>query len=313
MKTNYLKLLSASVGLCAALPLFAAPPNSDEQTTDFPATVKYELGSSEFAPGDSITIEGLSGTTNTVTVGETYCVTGTYTLNSQDEADLSFFATTTNRISTRVDPKQTMHVKKGTGSFRLIKRMGEEGYLHVTFYSRATGQGFGGIYFGQGQWVLRKKRFHYRDVVSRAETPDASGPVSFTGPNQVLFEYLGNPVPAPANLDAAYTREGLTRAMQTAARDAGVSLVKLEIDDSEFPFLVGVVFAERGEKAKFLEQVGKVAAYGPSGGVGDGDNGTCYAMNIIPYSAFPSEAGKRIYRRMMLRESVLFDKIKGTH
>ena len=36
-------------------------------------------------------------------------------------------------------------------------------------------------------------------------------------------------------MDAAYTKEGLTRAMQAAAQAAGISLVKLEIDDSGIP------------------------------------------------------------------------------
>ena len=38
--------------------------------------------------------------------------------------------------------------------------------------------------------------------------------------------------------------------MQAAAQNAGISLAKLEIDDSEFPFLVGVVFTATGEWQK---------------------------------------------------------------
>jgi hypothetical protein len=34
-------------------------------------------------------------------------------------------------------------------------------------------------------------------------------------------------------------------------------------------------------------------------------------MNIVPYRAFPKDASQRIYHRMMLRESVLYDKLTG--
>jgi len=307
MKINRVKLLSGLAAACAALPLLAdTTPGNPPQ--DFPRALQYELGDSEFAPGDSITIQELRGTADDIRPGGTYCVTGTYTLNSQDEADLSFFATTTNKNPTPVDEQQTVHVMKGTGSFRLVQRMTSDGYLHVTFYSLATEQGFGGVYFGQGRWVLRHKQWSYRDSAAQPEKPDVREPVSATGPNQVLFEYLGNPVAPPENLDAAYTREGLTHAMQAAAQNAGISLVKLEIDDSEFPFLVGVVVANRGDMEKLKEQIRTMTAYNYTGDVG---GNTRYAMNLVPNSAFPAEANQRIYHRMMLREAVLFDKING--
>ena len=47
-------------------------------------------------------------------------------------------------------------------------------------------------------------------------------------------------------------------------------------------------------------------AYETSGGVG---SDTWYAMNIVPYRAFPPQAGQRIYRRLTLREAVLCDKL----
>ena len=58
------------------------------------------------------------------------------------------------------------------------------------------------------------------------------------GPNQALYDYLGDPVTMPTNMDAAYTKKGLTSAMQDAAQAANISLMKVEVDDSEFPFLI---------------------------------------------------------------------------
>jgi hypothetical protein len=295
--------------MAAGVPAATATNPPASPPPDFPSAVSYELGDSEFASGDSITITELRGTAEDIQPGGTYCVTGTYTLTSQDAADLSFFATTTNRTPTPVDPQQTVRVTKGTGSFRLIKHMAGDGYLHLTFYSRATGQGFGGVYFGQGQWVLRHKQWRYRDSASQPQKPERHEPVSATGPNQVLFEYLGNPVPAPANLDAAYTKAGLTQAMQTAAQNAGISLRKLEIDDSEFPFLVYVACADRADMEKLKQQIGALTAYNYTGGVGGNDR--C-AMNLVPGNAFPAEASLRIYHRLSLREQIFDNLVNAT-
>src|SRR6185437_12841766 len=142
----------------AALPLLA----NNNAPQDFSKAVPFELGDTEFLPGDSITIQEVRGTSDVIQPGETYCVTGTYTLASHDEADLAFFVTTTNRVSTPVDAAQHVRVSKGTGSFRLIQKLDQHGYLHVSFYSPSNG--FGGVYFGQGKWVLHNKHFRYSDA-----------------------------------------------------------------------------------------------------------------------------------------------------
>lgn len=129
-----------------------------------------------------------------------------------------------------------------------------------------------------------------------------------TGPNQVLFDYLGDPVPPPAQMGAAYTKEGLTSALQSAAQTANISLTRIEVDDSEFPFLVGVVCANKGDMEKLKEQIRKMADYDYSGGVGDG---TSMAMNLVPYRAFPRDARQRIQHRMTLREAILWDRAHG--
>jgi len=128
------------------------------------------------------------------------------------------------------------------------------------------------------------------------------------GPNQVLFDYLGEPVAPPANMDAAYTKAGLTGAIQDAAQAANLTLVTVEIEDSEFPFLVGVVCANKGDMGKLREQIRKLTAYDYSGGT-SGDNKM--VMNIVPYNAFPANARERIRYRIMLREAVFYDKITG--
>jgi hypothetical protein len=130
----------------------------------------------------------------------------------------------------------------------------------------------------------------------------------FSGPNQALFEYLGNPVEPPANLDPAYTQVGLSNAVRAAGQSAGVSLKKIEIDDSEFPFLVGLV-CEEEDFPKLKAQLKKMDGYEFSGSVGSHEK---YTINIVPYRVFPPESSQRISHRLTLRQQAFFDRISVT-
>jgi hypothetical protein len=213
-------------------------------------------------------------------------VEGTYSLSSHDKAHFAFYATVPNSGPTPDDPLQWTNITKGLGTFRLIKRFNEQGYLHVSFYD---GNSFGGVYFGQGEWVLRN---------------------SFSRPNnqkrQAVFDYLGNPVSPPAGLDPAYTKAGLSKTINLAARNAGVTLKKIEIDDSEFPCLVGVI-SEAGDFEKLEAQIRKLTGEF-SGSVGSPD---CHAFSIVPWRAFPADTAQRIGRRLGVREQMLYDKLSG--
>lgn len=126
--------------------------------------------------------------------------------------------------------------------------------------------------------------------------------------NRAMLDFLGNPVPPPANMDFAYTKQGLIHAVRSAAQSAGVTLPKVVIDDSEYPFLVGMVFQNKGDYEKLKGELLKLADYNYSGSVsGDGTA----AMNIVPYNSYPSDARKTIINRTQLRESMLYEKIKA--
>jgi RNA polymerase sigma factor (sigma-70 family) len=128
-----------------------------------------------------------------------------------------------------------------------------------------------------------------------------------SGPNKVLYDFLGDPASAPPDLNRAYTKEGLTEALQSAAQNAGIVLKRIEVDDSEFPFLVGVV-CDNGDYPKLKEQIAKMPDYIYSGSVG---SDTCNAINITPYSLFSGQSGVTINRRLMVRQSMLYNKISG--
>lgn len=284
MKTPFatLSILILSGALAAAAP-------------DMPYTVQFECGDSFFEPGDNITIQQMHGTSGTIAVGGTYSVDGTYALASHDKADICFFTTCiSNNGATPVDPAQTMHVKKGSGSFHLVEKMADDGYFHVSFYD---GGRFNGVYFGQGDRVYRGHAF--------SSAPHA-------GPNRILYQYLGNPVEPPPHLDARYSKEGLVNAIQQAARDANIAVKKIEIEDSEFPYLVGVICGG-ADFPKLKSQLKKLDGYNYGGGVGNDVNkdgsDSCNTFCIVPYHAFPRDASERIYHRLMLREEAFHTRL----
>ena len=312
MKNEALDLRRLGAALCLATGIAASAPAGLQAAEDLPHLVSFELGKSEFLPGDTVTIQTVRGTADAFRVNETYCVEGTYTLNSADEADLALFVTTRQDTRTKVDPRQTVRVKRGTGSFRLVETMAAEGYPHVSFYPVPSGSSFGGVYFGQGDWLLAAGRRSIRDEQVRRDAPVAGQNhgtgITSSGANKVLFEYLGNPVATPAKLDAAYTPAGLREAVQSAAAKAGISLRKIEIDDSEFPFLVGVVSNE-GDFPRLKAQLKTMAPYEYYGDVG---SHSCTTFTIVPRSTWPADAVQRIHRRATLRMAVFYDKITSS-
>jgi hypothetical protein len=315
MKTRRVHLfrLFAALLIVTISCALAGEAATEGTSESFPYAVQYELGDAEFAPGDTITIQQVRGTSDTIIIGGTYCVEGTYTLGSRDEADLAFYATTVvNSGPTPTDPKQHVLIRKGTGSFRLIKTMHEDSYPHISFYPSHGGSGFGGVYFGQGNRILHNKGFSYLD--KSAHSPDYTGsngssdkPVSLSGPNQVLLEYLGNPVEPPANMDPRYTKEGLINAIQLAAQNVGITLKNVAIDDSEYPFLVGVTCGE-SDFAKLKDQIKKLDGYEYNGSIG---SRTCNAFNIVPWRTYPPGTSQRITRRAWLRQQIFYDRLSA--
>jgi hypothetical protein len=289
IRSQWLVTLFAITAYCA----FSAQDALDGTTRELPLVVPFELGDQQFPSGDSITIQQVRGTSEKIMVGGTYSVDGTYTLSSMNEAELAFYSTSNATNHSPTDPKQKMRIKKGSGSFHLVKTIYYDGYLHVSFYPGAYG-----VYFGQGGGVLRSK------------VPVRS--VSLAGPNQALLEYLGNPVDTPANLDARYTKDGLVNAVQLAAQNAGITVKRVLIDDSEYPFLVGVVCGG-ADAIKLKAQIKKMDGYGYSGAVGNDANSdgsdTCNVFSMIPYQAHPVGALQSIDHRLMLRQQVFYNKL----
>lgn len=310
-----MKIFSLRLLPCLILAFTLTRSNAIADSTaneKLPYEVAFKLGSSVFAPGDNITIKEVRGTSKKIAVGGTYSVSGTYTLSSRDEARLSFFGTSLSYSGpTPIDPRQTVRIQKGSGSFYLVKTMADDSYLHVSFYS---GEDFGGVYFGQGDRIYHGHMSlqSHNDSIT---TGSSSGePISLSGPNKALLEYLGNPVLPPANMDERYTAQGLTATVLLAARNANIEVKNIMIDDSEFPFLVGVICGG-SDVVKLKNELKKIAGYEYGGGVGNDVNSdgsdTCNVFNIVPYRAFPSGTEQQIYHRLILRAAVFNEQINN--
>jgi len=147
-----------------------------------------------------------------------------------------------------------------------------------------------------------------RQEINRLRSAQRPGVADAGSTSNALFAYLGEAVPPPANIDPAYSKEGLLNAIQQAAQLAGVSLKKVEIETSEFPFLAGVVCDSDADLRKLTAQFKNMPAYEYGGG--SGSHGAS-AFNITPYRDLPSEEQKRIRSRTMLRTIMFIEQFAG--
>jgi hypothetical protein len=127
--------------------------------------VRFEVGRTRLRAGDRITIEEVSGTSDTITAGNIYVVKGTYKLTSAKRAVIAAYTTASAQdgkamqMQSIPDMKtQRVVVDKGEGRFKLIFYTWYNGNPHVSFYPTEEGSDFGGVYFGTGDSVLREKR-----------------------------------------------------------------------------------------------------------------------------------------------------------
>jgi hypothetical protein len=162
--------------------------------------------------GDRITIEEVRGTADSIKVGNMYEIRGTYRLASRGKATLSAYLTTDgthsalrthyriyssssggnpfggnpfgdNRLRRPTLERESMPAQRGEGRFKLFLYMGHEGKPHVSFYPEGGGEGFGHVYFGTGDSVLRKGWWEQHGEASEpARNPNRSSPVARNKP-----------------------------------------------------------------------------------------------------------------------------------
>ena len=145
-----------------------------------------------------------------------------------------------------------------------------------------------------------------RAEINRLRSGGRAVPSESAATTEALASYLGEAVPPPADIDFAYSKEGLLSSIQQAAQLAGVSLKKLEIETSEFPFLAGVVCDSAADFEKLKAQFKNMPNY--EWGESVGSRGEC-AFNITPLQNFSSEERRRIVRRTLLRTGLFKDQL----
>ncbi|MEM9368922.1 MAG: M56 family metallopeptidase [Planctomycetota bacterium] len=138
----------------------STPPSHQPtvDTADLPHTVAFEQGATRFLDGDEIAIHEVRGTAKTFERGHIYRIKGTYKLASHDKATIAAYTTATNASEGRSRSMKVQHlsVDQGTGDFTLFLPMSVQGWPHVSFYPQDGGEGFGGNYFGTGEYVLKQ-------------------------------------------------------------------------------------------------------------------------------------------------------------
>lgn len=310
MKT---KIVLIAVFIIYAANSFAAG-TKEKIKQQFPYAIQFELGASGFSDGDQITITSVRGDREHIEPGGGYVVEGTYTLHSADSADLCLFCTSRGPSgSTPVQETERLSIKtKGTGNFQLYETNVPDGWLHVSFYPHHSSSG-GGVYFGEKgrEDTIMRKQSWFRHVTDKlTDKPSEAG--GGNEANRRLLAYLGEPVQPPSDMDAKYSKKGLSHAIELAARNAGVVPKRIAIDTSEFPFLIGVV-CEGSDAAKLKAELKKMDGYQYQGSIGNDSNGdgsdTCNVFSIVPYQAQPDSLQERIHHRLMLRYQVFYDRI----
>lgn len=270
------------------------------------ADTNFYIGQSNFPKGDSIEI------TSAERFPDRLVVKGHYDLVSADRADLALFITTDTPVEVPVSAEETIKIHRGKGDFTLTDPNLVEGMPHVTMYSVPGGKPFAGVYFGNRQQADDESKLDLHYYSAQANGNSSNSPGSDSGPNEALLAYLGSPIEPPANLDARYTAEGLKDAVLEAAHRANIHVKSITIDDSEFPYLVGVICGG-SDAIKLKKEIKKMAGYEYGGSVGNDVNSdgsdTCNVFNMVPYSAFPHGSGQQIYHRLGLREQVFQEKL----
>ncbi len=297
-------IITSALAVACLLHSTVASARDGEELTErqFPQVIDFELGASGFEAGDRITITSVRGDRPHIEPGGSYCVEGTYTLASADNADVAFFCTSHGPSgSTPTQPSEIVKITRGAGTFRLSKTNMADGWPHISFYTR-DGSSHGGVYFGEKgreNTIMRNQGWFQPVGEINAANP----------PNRALMAYLGNPVPLPADMDARYDKENLLKAFTNLCGKADLVIIKAAVDDSEFPFLIYGLIEGRHtlpEKPQFEEQKGYTYGGSVRGSTSDGT--TYFAVNMVPQSQYPKDQSEACNRRLMVRLQMLADK-----
>lgn len=148
-------VITASLAVLRAADMAAS---DSVKTEGFSHAVYFDLGMSEFLPGDGIKISGIRGTNDVLAPGNVYQISGTYTLATREEANLAAYVTSAaanDNHHDADDPRQMVHITKGAGTFTVVLPFASKGYPHLSFYPVTGGSSFSSVYFGSGDTLYK--------------------------------------------------------------------------------------------------------------------------------------------------------------
>jgi len=318
------RILAISVASVLCLLLATRPAQAAEKAagTEYPSVIQPEMGAAEFAQGDSIIITSVRGDREHLKPGGRYALDGSYTLASAETADLEWFATSRGRGgSTPVSDAERVKVTRGSGNFHLEKTLLDDGWLHVSFC--VNSQLHGGIYFGEKGLegtVLREKSWSDFSSASpgngteqdsaAARNGETSAP---TTANREIMAFLGDPVLPPAGLDKRYTPTNLKVAFTDLCRRLGLTVERLEVDESEFPYVIYGLLAGQCDYHVIADGIRELNGYSYGGSVSGSTQagGTYFSLNAIPETQFPRGRLEDCNRRLMVRLQMLADSMRS--
>ncbi len=119
----------------------------------------------------------------------------------------------------------------------------------------------------------------------------------------IIFDFgAGEPIPPPPDLDRKYTAAGLREAFTVLCKRLGYKIVKLEIDQTEFPFLVSAVVEDRCDYRALRDGLSSMSGYAYSGAATRyRDSQTHVALNLLPTAQLSPEQARLIHQRVRLR------------
>lgn len=312
MKTaaRFLALFSVSVWTHSS----ALQAESNQAVEAFPHRIAFENGAAEFAAGDAIIVRSVRGDRPVFEVGGSYEVEGTYMLASTDKARLGFSVTSRSPSGrTPVAREEWMMVERGSGTFRFVKTFLKEGWPHVSFWVNGTSHG--GIYFGDGinqTTLLRSKSwsdFGKPGHLRRPGQGDRLETATLHPVNAAILKYLGDPVPAPRELDARFASDGLEGIFRTLCANASIRVRRLAIDTSEFPYLIYGILEGLHTYTAIRALIPTATGYAYAGSVTRRlpDGSTSLSINLTPLERLPLENRAAIQRRLLVRLEMLVE------
>ena len=112
---------------------------------------------------------------------------------------------------------------------------------------------------------------------------------------------MGDGRVAPADVDARYTPQALREAFQAVCKKLHYRIERLEVDATEFPFLVHGVL-DKGDHREIRDALNAMPGYTYVGSVtlNTSDGPTLFALNMTPQDQYPRDRAtqERIRERL---------------